>query len=1102
MRSRRLALAATFFIATIVPFQSAPLGAQSTFSDIDGNVHETNIIAIADAGITAGCDTAGTQYCPGDSVSRGQMASFLARALTLPIPGDDIVGVIADGTDGFAYIDDPFSTSEPAYADGARVDDGLQVVLGGVDDSDVFGISGGWTRSLVLEGAATVDLLVRYILSQTADYESSETSDVVIHVDGAAVGTTSAIASIAGGDDDDVAATTGWETFNASVDLSAGQHTITVGAYNAAKTTASEITTLQVSDIALTVAGERGRFGDVSGTHAANVDAVAAAGITLGCDAAGTIFCPNDLVTRAQMASFLDRALGLPDGAVTFLDVSGSVHAEAIGAIAAAGITAGCSTDGTRYCPSDFVRRDQMASFLARALGLDGDAPPPGPDPEPEPDSSGVPVASPTSIDFGARDIGAGATDVGTIDLRNDGGADITVDSISVSGTHAPDFVVVSDTGESTLAPGAARTVGVTFNPSSTSPSNRQATLEFSTSEGIVDVALSGTATDPVGGNSAPTVTNPGTQSDDVDDSVSLQIVANDADGDPLEFDASGLPSGLDISDDGLITGTVTSSGTWNPTVTAFDGIDEGSATFTWQVNSTEPPPSGFDLSMDRFYLSQAVPAADSDQSSSAQVDVVAGRDGLARAFVSASESNDAAPTVTLFWQSGSSSGSIVLSGPGSVPTSPSEATLGDTFTSVIDGSIIDDGVEVYVEVDPDDVIDEADESNNRYPDSGWLDLDAVVVPTLEITLVPITYLGVTPDLSDPDSWLDDTLRIMPVAGYDVIVRSSPLVVSDSSFNWSATLDDIYTLRTTDGSDRVYHGIVDPQYSSGIAGIGYIGAPAAISWANPGADGVVAHELGHNFNLDHAPCGVSGDASFPYSDGGTGVWGYDVIGGSLKNPDDYFDLMSYCGPEWISDYHFQKALDFRMSSSGFAIESAADEETLVVSGSMDPSTGAVTLDPLFTVDARVVLPQFGPYVLTGFDAAGAVLFSSAFDINDVEVLQVRDDGSRAPGDAALPSGFSFGVAVDADTIERLHRVEVSLAGAVLGQRSAVDVGALVSDGGGVRWKASEGARAVVIDSATGLVVQFNTSGWVEADPGHEVIVSDGLRSAASLVAGG
>ena len=69
------------------------------------------------------------------------------------------------------------------------------------------------------------------------------------------------------------------------------------------------------------------------------------------------------------MATFLVRALNLPAAAVgPFSDVSG-VHAANINAIADQGIALGCTLDGTLYCPDDPVTRAQMAAFLHRALG-------------------------------------------------------------------------------------------------------------------------------------------------------------------------------------------------------------------------------------------------------------------------------------------------------------------------------------------------------------------------------------------------------------------------------------------------------------------------------------------------------------------------------------------------------------------------------------------------------------------------------------------------------------------------------------------------------------------------------------------------------------
>ena len=114
-------------------------------------------------------------------------------------------------------------------------------------------------------------------------------------------------------------------------------------------------------------AGPAGRFVDDDGsTHEADIERLAAAGITRGC--APDRFCPDRRVTRAEMAAFLARALDLPAGpAGRFVDDDGSTHEADIERLAAAGITRGCAPD--RFCPDQPVPREQVAAFLHRALG-------------------------------------------------------------------------------------------------------------------------------------------------------------------------------------------------------------------------------------------------------------------------------------------------------------------------------------------------------------------------------------------------------------------------------------------------------------------------------------------------------------------------------------------------------------------------------------------------------------------------------------------------------------------------------------------------------------------------------------------------------------
>ncbi len=119
---------------------------------------------------------------------------------------------------------------------------------------------------------------------------------------------------------------------------------------------------------------------DDGSTFEADINAVAAAGVSKGCNPpVNDQFCPYDSVTRGQMAAFLRRAFGYsPVSTDYFDDDDGTTFEADINAIAAEGITSGCNPPtNDQYCPTSLVTRDQMASFFARALDLDPIVPPP-----------------------------------------------------------------------------------------------------------------------------------------------------------------------------------------------------------------------------------------------------------------------------------------------------------------------------------------------------------------------------------------------------------------------------------------------------------------------------------------------------------------------------------------------------------------------------------------------------------------------------------------------------------------------------------------------------------------------------------------------------
>ncbi len=110
-------------------------------------------------------------------------------------------------------------------------------------------------------------------------------------------------------------------------------------------------------------------------------------GITSGCDTSPRRFCPEGTVLRSEMAALLVRFVegdtNLPTYQGIFADVpEDHWYTPYVERLFELGITSGCDVSPSRYCPGGDVLRDQMASFLGRAMGLDPIVPPPPGSPE------------------------------------------------------------------------------------------------------------------------------------------------------------------------------------------------------------------------------------------------------------------------------------------------------------------------------------------------------------------------------------------------------------------------------------------------------------------------------------------------------------------------------------------------------------------------------------------------------------------------------------------------------------------------------------------------------------------------------------------------
>lgn len=104
---------------------------------------------------------------------------------------------------------------------------------------------------------------------------------------------------------------------------------------------------------------------DERSVHEDSINRLAKAGLTSGCGSGR--YCPSDPVTRGQLASFLSRVLDLSASKKDyFRDDERSTHESNINRIARAGLTSGCAP--SRYCPNDKLTRGQMAAFLHRTF--------------------------------------------------------------------------------------------------------------------------------------------------------------------------------------------------------------------------------------------------------------------------------------------------------------------------------------------------------------------------------------------------------------------------------------------------------------------------------------------------------------------------------------------------------------------------------------------------------------------------------------------------------------------------------------------------------------------------------------------------------------
>ena len=490
-------------------------------------------------------------------------------------------------------------------------------------------------------------------------------------------------------------------------------------------------------------------------------------------------------------------------------------------------------------------------------------------------------------------------------------------------------------------------------------------------------------------------------------------------------------------------------------------------------------------------YLSQAV------QSNRFPVPLVAGKEALLRVFVTAARANNEdIPDVRASFFLGGTLTHIadIPSKLGPVPTALDEGSLAKSANAVIPGEVVRPGVEMVIEIDPDGTLDSGLGVNRRIPKTGRQRIDVRAMPVLDLTMIPLIWTlapdssvitAVTEMAADPENheMLWDTRTLLPIGDLKVTAHE-PVATSEghvsnilTTYAGGAWLHIAGVIRVMEGGTGHYMTILSSATGGHPGGLANLGGRA--SFAGFRAE-TIAHELGHNMSLRHAPCGTAAgiDPAYPNTDGTIGAWGYDFRDGGRLFPPHSYDLMGYCHPTWIGNYHFDKALRFRLADENASEATTTPTTSLLLWGGKDAEENPY-LEPAFVVNAPSALPQSGgQYRLTGRNTNHTELFSLAFDMPYV----VHGDGS---------SSFAFVLPVDPEWKDELASITLTGPGGSFTMDGKTDRPMVI-----LRNPQSGQVRGFLRDvPGEAMAASKITADALSSEPGLEALFSRGIPGA-------
>ena len=490
-------------------------------------------------------------------------------------------------------------------------------------------------------------------------------------------------------------------------------------------------------------------------------------------------------------------------------------------------------------------------------------------------------------------------------------------------------------------------------------------------------------------------------------------------------------------------------------------------------------------------YLTQAT------QSLEYPVPLVAGEAALLRVFVTAAREVDATmpPVRATLYRDGAEVHTAEMEGRAtSIPWQVNEGDLSSSANAVVPGSVVMPGLEMVVEIDPDQTLDAALGVGARLPATGRTAVNVRSVPPFDLTLVPFlwtdqpdsTALTQIEGLTSESDLFRLTRDILPVGDFNLTVHEPVWTSVDPTSDANGVLGpETELIWALEGAMGHYMAIFRSEGGGGLKGQAQ--KPGYVSLSILDAN-TIAHELGHNLDLDHAPgCGAGWpDPEYPYEDGSIGAWGYDFLNERLVNPGTS-DIMTYCDPQWISEFSFAKAMGHRSRSASprLAARYSSPPRGLLLWGGLNES-GELFLEPAFVVRAPPLPPRLdGPYRLTGEDEDGDTVFTRSFGMAEL-------------GCGGRGGSFAFILPVGRDWPDRLARIVL-----------AGPEGLSILDG------EEDPSAALLLDRTTGSV-RGVLRDWPEPagkgpagkplavrralpEPGLEVLTSHGLPDSASWV---